>query len=133
MSIIGSGLRTQDELCIKIISSALRTGDPRLRHSGYEEMLTTQSVHWLFEGKRKVINSIISKKFIPSKNSHILEIRSGTGANLSVRSQYVNVTAMEPDDYARETIRGNLCAEPKFIPAVSFPFGGTVAEDKHKA
>ncbi len=82
-----------------------------MRHSDYEEMLTTQSVHWWFEGKRRVINSIISKKIIPSKNSHILEIGSGTGANLSVLSQYGNVTAMELDDYARETIRGNLCAE----------------------
>ena len=81
-----------------------------MRHSDYEEMLTTQSVHWWFEGKRRVINSIISKKIIPQKNSSILEIGSGTGANLSVLSKYGNVTAMELDDYARETIRENLCA-----------------------
>lgn len=81
-----------------------------MRHSDYEEMLTTQSVHWWFEGKRRVINSIISKKIIPHKNSHILEIGSGTGSNLPVLSQYGNVTAMELDDYARETIRDNSCA-----------------------
>lgn len=118
--------------------------------------LRTQSVHWWFEGKRRVTNSIISKKIIPSKNSHILKIGSVTGANLPVLSQYVNVTAMENaenDGEALETLKPFLNHDgkisitvpayqwlfsvhgdiSKFIPAVSFPFGGTVAEDKHKA
>lgn len=81
-----------------------------MRHSDYEEMFMTQSVHWWFEGKRRVIDSIIRKKIIPPKNSRVLEIGSGTGANLAVLSQYGNVTAMELDDYAREAIRGNSCA-----------------------
>lgn len=73
-----------------------------MRHSDYEEMFATQSVHWWFEGKRKVIDSIIRKKIIPPQNSRILEIGSGTGSNLGVLSKYGNVTAIELDDYARE-------------------------------
>lgn len=76
-----------------------------MRHSDFTEMLDTQSVHWWFEGKRRVIDSIIRKAISPLKDSRILEIGSGTGANLSILTRYGHVTAMELDDYARGKIR----------------------------
>ena len=78
-----------------------------MKHSDFEEMQKTQSVHWWFEGKRRVINAIIKKKINPPKNSQILEVGSGTGSNLSVLSRYGHVTAMELDDYARDAIQEN--------------------------
>ena len=70
----------------------------------FDEMLETQNIHWWFEGKRQVIDSIIRKKILLPENSHILEIGSGTGSNLGVLSRYGHVTAMELDDYARSAI-----------------------------
>lgn len=78
-----------------------------MRRLDYEKMRDTQASHWWYEGKRRVINSVIKKKVFLPKNSQILEIGSGTGANLSVLSKYGNVAAMELDDYARKAIREN--------------------------
>ncbi|MBQ7156144.1 MAG: class I SAM-dependent methyltransferase [Synergistaceae bacterium] len=79
-----------------------------MNRSDFEEMLTTQNIHWWFEGKRRVIDSIIRKHKAISlhKNSRILEIGSGTGSNLGILSKYGHVTAMELDDYARKNIQG---------------------------
>ena len=77
-----------------------------MRHSDYEDMLKTQSVHWWYEGRRKVLDSIIRKKilFPATQTPNILEIGSGTGANLGILSRYGHVTAMELEDYARSAI-----------------------------
>ena len=52
----------------------------------------------------RVIESIIRKAISLTKDSHILEIGSGTGANLPTLTKYGHVTAMELDDYARSAI-----------------------------
>ena len=76
-----------------------------MNHSDFTEMLETQSVHWWFEGKRRAIDSIIRRKILPPKDPSILEIGSGTGANLPTLTKYGHVTAMELDDYARGAIQ----------------------------
>ncbi|MBQ7543758.1 MAG: class I SAM-dependent methyltransferase [Synergistaceae bacterium] len=113
-NIMDSGLRTQDELCADINPEAPQSEDHAMSRGEFEEMLETQSAHWWFEGRRRVIDRIIRKKIFFSQTPHILEIGSGTGANLGILSRYGHVTAMELDDYARSAIQeSSLIAKVK--------------------
>jgi SAM-dependent methyltransferase len=62
-------------------------------------MIATQSFHWWFKGKRKVIEKIIGAIDM-REGSVILEIGCGTGGNIGMLSRHGSVWALEIDDYA---------------------------------
>ncbi|MBQ7560364.1 MAG: class I SAM-dependent methyltransferase [Synergistaceae bacterium] len=89
-----------------------------MRREDFSEMAETQESHWWFKGKRRIINKLINKCVFNGTPMKILEIGSGTGANLPVLAQYGNVTAMELDNYARSFInqRENISVVKGYLP-----------------
>ena len=89
-----------------------------MRREDFSEMAETQESHWWFKGKRRIINKLINKRVFNGTPMKILEVGSGTGANLPVLAQYGHVTAMELDDYARSFIneRENISVVKGFLP-----------------
>jgi SAM-dependent methyltransferase len=67
----------------------------------YLEMAATESVHWWFCARRKILECIIEAMGLP-REARILEVGSGTGGNLVMLSQYGKVSALETDANARE-------------------------------
>ena len=67
----------------------------------YETMSRVQNKHWWFLGRKRAFSALISKLKLP-KNSRILEIGAGTGANLLMLSTFGNVTACESDGDSRK-------------------------------
>jgi SAM-dependent methyltransferase len=67
----------------------------------YVEMAATESAHWWFRGRRRILDSIIGSMALPDA-ARILEAGSGTGGNLSMLSHHGSVSAFEMDDRARE-------------------------------
>lgn len=66
----------------------------------YLEMADTESKHWWFTGRRRVIAGVIESLQLPG-DARILEIGSGTGGNLEMLSRFGKVTALEMDETAR--------------------------------
>jgi SAM-dependent methyltransferase len=66
----------------------------------YLEMAETESRHWWFCGRRKILEHIIDRLDLPA-HAKILEIGSGTGGNLKMLSSFGEVKAMEMDATAR--------------------------------
>jgi SAM-dependent methyltransferase len=60
----------------------------------YIEMARTQATHWWFVARRDILRSQISRLNLPP-NADILEIGSGTGANLDLLADFGNVVALE--------------------------------------
>ena len=67
----------------------------------YQEMAQTEDEHWWFVGRRCIVAAIIRNLYLP-REAKILEVGSGTGGNLSMLSAFGEVSAVEPDDFARE-------------------------------
>ncbi|MBQ3626728.1 MAG: class I SAM-dependent methyltransferase [Synergistaceae bacterium] len=84
----------------------------------FENMIKTQDKHFWFQGKRRIIDKIIKTKVYRGAALKILEIGSGTGANLPVLSKYGHVTAVEYDDYARSFIKAdaNVSVKSGYLP-----------------
>ena len=92
----------------------------------YVEMATTESMHWWFRGRRKILDCIIGTMALP-RAARILEVGSGTGGNLMMLSRHGNVSALEMDENARKlssektggrfTIRAGNCPD-------DIPFAG---------
>lgn len=67
----------------------------------YVEMAATESTHWWFRARRRILDRIIDSLALPHA-ARILEAGSGTGGNLSMLSRHGSVSAFEMDDSARE-------------------------------
>jgi SAM-dependent methyltransferase len=66
----------------------------------YKRMAEIQKEHWWYEARRRILRSLISRLNI-STHSQILEAGCGTGANLTMLSEFGNVVGFEPDEFAR--------------------------------
>ena len=62
--------------------------------NAYNEMAQIQDQHWWFVARRKILRSEIAQLHLPM-NAAILEVGSGTGANLSLLSEFGQVMALE--------------------------------------
>lgn len=63
-------------------------------------MAKTESRHWWFTGRRRVLARVIESLRLPA-DARILEIGSGTGGNLEMLSRFGKVSAVEMDETAR--------------------------------
>jgi SAM-dependent methyltransferase len=70
----------------------------------YSEMAEIQDHHWWFRGRRFLFRCVL-KELKLSKNSLILEIGCGTGANLSLLKEFGTVYGVEMDEYSRNYAR----------------------------
>jgi len=68
--------------------------------AAYLEMAETESRHWWFVGRRKILSRLIEALGLP-KNARILEVGCGTGGNLEMLAKYGTLSALELDDTAR--------------------------------
>lgn len=70
-------------------------------------MRMLEDEHWWFRGRRRIIRKLLQDLRL-SENSRILEIGCGTGGNLSMLSDFGNLTAVEPEQEAADmaTSRG---------------------------
>jgi SAM-dependent methyltransferase len=66
----------------------------------YVEMAATESMHWWFCARRKILECVIETMGLPH-SARILEVGSGTGGNLLMLSRYGDVSALEMDENAR--------------------------------
>lgn len=66
----------------------------------YLEMAETENHHWWFCGRRAILTRILGKLKLPPR-ARILEVGCGTGGNLTMLSQFGDVSALEVDDTAR--------------------------------
>jgi 2-polyprenyl-3-methyl-5-hydroxy-6-metoxy-1,4-benzoquinol methylase len=60
----------------------------------YIEMADMQATHWWFVARREILRSQIERLNLPD-GADILEVGSGTGANLDLLSRFGNVVALE--------------------------------------
>lgn len=90
----------------------------------YQHMAEIQTRHWWYEGRRRIIASIIARLPLPARPK-IFEAGCGTGANLNMLKSYGTVDGMEPHDFGREyAIKISGCDIRKgFLPA-DIPFQG---------
>ncbi|MDS4068012.1 MAG: class I SAM-dependent methyltransferase [Candidatus Competibacter sp.] len=88
----------------------------------YQEMAHTENKHWWFVGRRRIMSAVIDALNLPS-NATILEVGSGTGGNLAMLSKFGKVSAIEPDDFAREwaTRKSNVVVLKGYLPG-ELPF-----------
>jgi SAM-dependent methyltransferase len=86
----------------------------------YVDMAATESAHWWFCARRKILGCIVGMIGLP-RQARILEVGSGTGGNLLMLSQHGTVSALEMDENARRvssekthgqfTIRAGNCPD----------------------
>jgi len=85
-------------------------------HLVYETMARVQNKHWWFLGRKRAFETLISKLML-SKNSRILEIGAGTGANLLMLSTFGSVSACESDGDSRKFLEeAGWNVLPGFLP-----------------
>ena len=99
--------------CAKFTATAMNP-------EAYVEMATTESTHWWFRARRKILGRIIETMGLP-RDARILEVGSGTGGNLVMLSHHGRVSALEMDSDARKlssekthgqfTIRAGNCPD----------------------
>lgn len=77
----------------------------------YHRMADIQDRHWWYEGRRQILATLIRRLRLPP-TARILEAGCGPGANLKMLSQFGEVSAFEPDDFAI-----NYCREHSGIPS----------------
>ena len=66
----------------------------------YLAMAETESRHWWFVGRRRIIETVIARLVLPTP-ARILEVGSGTGGNLEMLSQFGRVQAVEKNPTAQ--------------------------------
>jgi SAM-dependent methyltransferase len=92
----------------------------------YLDMAETESRHWWFAGRRKILSRLIVELRLPT-NAKLLEVGSGTGGNLQMLSAFGHVSAMEMDATARsicsQKTGGWFDVRPGFCPN-DIPFAG---------
>lgn len=98
----------------------------------YTEMAAMQATHWWFVARREILRGQISRLNLPA-SADILEVGSGTGANLDLLAEFGNVVGLEMTAEAialaqtraartgrRITMRHCRC--PEDLPALSQTF-----------
>jgi len=70
----------------------------------YDEMARLQHRHWWFLARRQIMRSVLRKLALPPQ-ARILEVGSGTGANLALLSEFGHVTGLEMSSEAIEFAR----------------------------
>jgi SAM-dependent methyltransferase len=65
----------------------------------YREMANIEKRHWWFAGRRRIIESMLTRLKLPA-GSNILEVGSGTGGNLEMLLKFGSVTAVEKHPWA---------------------------------
>lgn len=65
----------------------------------YRRMAEIQDHHWWYEGRRRILAALIRDLNLPA-HAKIMEAGCGPGANLKMLSQFGDVCAFEPDEYA---------------------------------
>lgn len=65
----------------------------------YRDMAALQTDHWWYEGRRRILASIIKNLDLPD-NPEILEAGCGPGANLEMLQTFGNVSAFDPEEFA---------------------------------
>jgi SAM-dependent methyltransferase len=95
----------------------------------YVDMAATESTHWWFRGRRRILDHIIESLSLPH-SPRILEVGSGTGGNLLMLSRHGSVSAVEMDDKARKlatekaeapvTLRAGSCPHDIPFPGEQF-------------
>lgn len=65
----------------------------------YRRMAEIQENHWWYEGRRKILASVIGRLGLPAR-ADILEVGCGPGANLNMLKVFGIVTGVEPDDFS---------------------------------
>ncbi len=68
----------------------------------YEDMASVQSRHWWYRARRTILADYIASLGL-SPGSALLEVGCGTGGNIGMLEEYGYVTAVERDDFARES------------------------------
>ena len=67
----------------------------------YTQMAAMETSHWWFVGRRRILTDVLTTYADLSPESRILEVGCGTGGNLSMLSQFGQVSAIEPNEDAR--------------------------------
>ena len=68
-----------------------------MENKQYIEMYNTETSHWWFVGRRKIINTFIKNHISKKNNLQILEAGCGTGGNLELLSNYGTLFAFEKE------------------------------------
>lgn len=71
----------------------------------YRHMADIQARHWWYEGRRRILESVIRRLNLPASAS-ILEVGCGTGANLPMLQKFGAVAGVEPHEWARRHAAG---------------------------
>lgn len=70
--------------------------------SVFDRMAEFDNSHWWYQGRRKILDAVISDHVKLPDQAHILEVGCGTGHNLHMLARHGVVDALEIDDTARE-------------------------------
>ncbi len=100
-----------------------------MEHEAYVEMAGMEAGHWWFQGRRRVLESVISGLGLPEQ-ARILELGSGTGGNFGMLARFGRLTAVEANEGARALSLGKCNgavrvlpgALPDALPAFTEPF-----------
>jgi SAM-dependent methyltransferase len=66
----------------------------------YDRMRELQEGHWWFEGRRRILASLIGRLELP-RPAKVLEVGCGPGGNLAMLQRFGEVVALEPDEASR--------------------------------
>lgn len=94
-----------------------------MEKSVYERMATLEDHHWWFRGRRAITAALLDNLQLPA-NAALLEVGSGTGANLEVLSRFGQLSLLEPSDVARQlcTAKHGITPDDGALPdAVPYP------------
>jgi SAM-dependent methyltransferase len=75
--------------------------------AAYGEMAEVQGGHWWYVGRRRILREQLRSLALPS-DAAILEVGSGTGANLGLLAEFGRVAGLEMEERAIEFARRSL-------------------------
>lgn len=75
--------------------------------AAYAEMASVQNEHWWYVARRQILNQQLRRLALPPV-ADILEVGSGTGANLALLARFGRVTGLEMEPHAIELARQSL-------------------------
>lgn len=75
-----------------------------VEHEAYIQMAESEANHWWFVGRRAVLRGLLRQLRLPA-GAKILEAGAGTGGNLSLLSEFGEVSAFDAAEPARQLAR----------------------------